>query len=368
MIPLIVDLETEWRGGQNQALLLLKGLYERGHAAELLTAKGSSLGHRAKKAGIYVHEVSRGAFRVPAARKIRWLLKDGRIDVLHANEAHAVTAAWLAGAQRALPFLISRRVGYPIGKSWIAQARYRAAHCIVANSQWVAEQAIASGAPKERLRVVYEGVEIPTLPSLVVREATRTRWGIKNSDKVLGCVGALQSDKGHEWVIRAVARLRQEFPECRLLIAGKGEYLPQLQALVTELELQGQVIFTGFMKDITALYEAIDVFVFPSLFEGLGTSLLAAMGYGVPSITFYGCALGEIVENGRSGLQVEAKNIEAIAKAVAKLLRDPELARQMGEAGRARIAKTFSADHMVEKMLEVYEEVLGTNVGPASAA
>ena len=136
MIPLIVDLDTEWRGGQSQALLLLKGLYERGHAAELLTAKGSSLGRRAKRVGIYVHEVSRGMLRVPAAMKIRGLISDGRVDLLHANEAHAVTAAWLSGAHRSVPLVASRRVGYPIGKSQISQARYRAASCVVANSNF----------------------------------------------------------------------------------------------------------------------------------------------------------------------------------------------------------------------------------------
>ena len=361
MIPLLIDLDTEWRGGQSQALLLLKGLYERGHAAELLTAKGSSLGRRAKRVGIYVHEVSRGMFRLPAAARIRALLSDGRVDLVHANEAHAVTAAWLAGVHRQLPFVISRRVGFPLGKSALAQARYKSAECIVANSHWVAEQAAASGAPQDKLRVVYEGVEIPQLPSAAARQTARAHWGIKPSDKIVGCVGALQSDKGHEWVIRALAELRQEFPEARLLIAGEGKYRPQLEALVAELGLRPKVIFAGFMKNISAAYEAIDLFVFPSLFEGLGTSLLAAMAYAVPSITFFGCALGEIVENERSGIQVEPRNSKAIAQAAAKLLRDPASAQRMGEAGRARVAEKFSAERMVQEMVHVYEDVLGTN-------
>ena len=361
MIPLIVDLETEWRGGQNQALLLLKGLYERGHAAELLTAKGSSLGRRAKRVGIYVHEVSRGLLRVPAALKIRSLMSDGRIDLVHANEAHAVTATWLAGAHRLLPVVISRRVGFPIGKSQIAQDRYRSSNYIVANSQWVAEQAALSGAPKEKLRVVYEGVEIPKLPSAAQREAARLKWGFREVDKVLGCVGALQADKGHEWVIRALAELRQEFPECRLLIAGNGEYRPQLEALVKELGLRQNAVFSGFVKDIAAVYEAIDIFVFPSLFEGLGTSLLSAMSYAVPSITFFGCALGEIVENGCSGLQVEPRNSQQIAEAAGKLLREPDFALQIGKAGRERVIKEFSADKMVQEMVHIYEDVLRMN-------
>ncbi|HEY2456178.1 MAG TPA: glycosyltransferase family 4 protein [Candidatus Acidoferrum sp.] len=362
MIPLIVDLDTEWRGGQNQALLLLKGLYERGHAAELLTAKGSSLGRRAKRVGIYVHEVSRGMLRVPAAIKIRGLISDGRVDLIHANEAHAVTAAWLAGAHRSIPLVISRRVGYPIGRSQIARARYRAATCVVANSNWVAEQAANSGVPVDRLHVVYEGVEVPELPSPTQREVARARWGIRSTHKVLGCVGALQADKGHEWVIRALAELQQECPECRLLIAGNGKYRPHLEELVEELGLRQKVIFAGFLKDISAVYEALDIFIFPSLFEGLGTSLLAAMGYGVPSITFFGCALGEIVESGRSGLQVEARNPRQIADAVAALLRDESFASEIAKSGRERVVEKFSADRMVEQMVQIYEEVLGTNL------
>lgn len=354
MIPLIVDLEMEWRGGQNQALLLLKGLYERGHAAELLTAKGSSLGHRAKKAGIYVHEVSRGGFRLTAARKIRWLMSDGRIDVVHANEAHAVTALWLAGAHRRVPFVISRRVGFPLNKGWIARKRYYAARFVVANSEWVAEQVVASGVPREKLRVVYEGVEIPDLLTAKARAAARATFGIGPAEKLLGCVGAVQADKGHEFVIRALCKLQTEFSNCKLLIAGKGEYLPQLEALVKELALQDRVIFAGFQKEIATVYEALDVFVFPSLFEGLGTSLLAAMSYGVPSVTFFGCALGEIVENGKSGIQVEARNVDEIVKAIALLLGNAALAERMGWAGRERVMEKFSADKMVEEMLDVY--------------
>jgi len=90
MVPLLVDLEREWRGGQNQFLLLLKGLYERGHAAELLAAKGASLGYRAEKAGICVHYTSRHSLRITAARKVHRLMSDGRFDLVHVNESHAL--------------------------------------------------------------------------------------------------------------------------------------------------------------------------------------------------------------------------------------------------------------------------------------
>src|SRR5215469_3594157 len=362
MIPLIVDLETEWRGGQNQALLLLKGLYERGRAAELLTAKRSMLGHRAKKLGIYVHYATRGMFRLAAAMKIRALLREGRFDLVHANEAHAVTAAWLAGAHKIAPFVISRRVGYPLRQGRIAQARYEAADCILANSQWVARQAAASGASREKLRVVYEGTEIPALPGPGERERARARWGVKGNAPLLGCVGVLIPEKGQEWLIRALAELRREYPDARLLLAGEGSSQTGLEILARDLGVEESVIFAGFVKDVANVYAALDVFLLPSFFEAFNNSLLAAMAYEIPCIAFRRGALTEIIEDGRSGLIVSGPDVGEITAAVKKILLDRDFAHLLGESGRARICDNFSADHMVEKTLQIYEELLG---GPA---
>jgi glycosyltransferase involved in cell wall biosynthesis len=358
MIPLLVDLEPEWRGGQNQFFLLLKGLYERGHAAELLAAKGSSLGHRASKAGICVHYTSRGSLRVKAALKIRALLASGQIELVHVNESHALTAAWLAGTQRRMPLLISRRVGFPLGSGYFSRARFGTTSRIIASSHWVAEQAIASGAQPDRVSVIHEGVEIPPLYDDAARQADRGRWGIGPGDSLLGCAGVLLPDKGQEWAIRALAILRSEFPTCKLLLAGEGPDRPRLEKIVADLRLEDAVKFAGFVKDVEAFYRALDIFVFPALFEGLGTSLLAAMAHGVPSVTYFGCALGEIVKNGVSGLQVEPQNAEALAGKLRHLLIDPILAKSMGTAGRQRIAELFSADRMVDETVGLYREVM----------
>lgn len=357
MIPLLVDLEEQWRGGQNQFYLLLKGLYERGHAAELLTAKGSALGHRAAKGGICVHYTSRGALRLPAALKIRGLMSDGRFDLVHANESHALSAAWMARAQNRVPLLIARRVGFPLGQGYFSRARFHAAARMVASSQWVAEQAVKSGAPKDKVSVIYEGVEMPPRFDAASRTAARKRWDIGEDDLLIGCAGVLLEDKGQEWVIRALAQLRGEFPSCKLLLAGDGPNRGRLEQLVAGLKLEGAVIFAGFVRDIDAFYRALDVFVFPALFEGLGTSLLAAMAHGVPSVTYFGCALGEIVESGKSGLQVEPKNPDALAEALRRIFSDKVFAAVLASGGRARIETKFSAERMVDETLRLFREV-----------
>jgi glycosyltransferase involved in cell wall biosynthesis len=359
VIPLIVDLETEWRGGQNQALLLLKGLYERGNAAELVATHGSSLGHRAKKEGIYVHSVSRNMPRLSAAAKIRSILCEGRIELVHANEAHAVTAAWLAVRRRNLPFVVSRRVGYPLSKGWIAQSRYRRANCILANSQWVAEQSIGSGADKAKIRVVHEGALIAAPVTAAVRAQARQRWRVAENTPLLGCVGVLLPDKGQEWLIRALAEVRKVFPDARLLLAGDGPTRHDLEKLTAELHLNSAVIFAGFVRDVESVYAALDVFLLPSFFEAFNNSLLAAMAYEIPSIAFARGALPEIIEDGKNGLLVSGPDVSEIAAAIKNILGDKPFAHALGTAGRQRVAENFSAEQMVEGTLKVYEEVLG---------
>jgi glycosyltransferase involved in cell wall biosynthesis len=355
---LLVDLETAWRGGQNQALLILKGLRARGHAAELVAAKGSALGERAREGGVNVHFVSRGLFRVPAALKIRELVRGGGFDLVHANEAHAVSAVWLAGAHKHIPFLISRRVGYPIGKSRVSRARYEVATRIIANSNWVAEQAGNSGAPRDKLTVVYEGAEIPPLFTEAQRSAARSRWGISGDSPLLGCVGVLLPDKGQEWLIRALAELKKEFPDAKLLLAGDGPCRAKLESLARELRVGESVLFPGFVKDVESVYAALDVFLLPSFFEALNNSLLAAMAYEIPSIAFNRGALGEIIENEKSGLLVTGPDVEEIHNATVRILRNKALAKKLGETGRKRVQVNFSAEKMIEGMIGVYEGAL----------
>jgi len=302
--------------------------------------------------------VSRGMLQLSAAARIRSILREGRIELVHANEAHAVTAAWLAGASRKVPFVISRRVGYPLGQSWIAQARYRAASCIIANSRWVADQAIASGAPKDKLRVAYEGVVIPQGTPPQLRLASRHRWGVAGDAQLLGCVGVLLPDKGQEWLIRALVEVHKEFPSARLLLAGDGPMRGELEALAKTLGLGDAVVFAGFVKDVESVYAALDVFLLPSFFEALNNSLLAAMAHAIPSIAFRRGALAEIIEDGKSGLIVSGPQVQEIYQAVARILRDYNFARRLGEAGRVRVMENFSADSMVERIVEIYDEVL----------
>ena len=119
------------------------------------------------------------------------------------------------------------------------------------------------------------------------------------------------------------------------------------------------VLFSGFVKDVESVYAALDVFLLPSFFEAFNNSLLAAMAYQIPSIAFSRGALSEIIEEGKSGLFVSGPDVGEICSAVKRILYDPPFARSLGQAARLRVADNFTADHMVEGTLKVYEELLG---------
>ena len=260
--------------------MLMTGLERRGHEAELVAVRDSAIASRAQAAGIRTHTVSDTARRLGAAMRLRQLLRQQGFDIAYANEAHALTAAWLARAHRHVPLVAARRVEFPLSRGGISLARYRAAARILAISEAVRRELLAAGLHNEYIELVPDGVEIPEPVTREKRAAARTRWGFHADEPVLVCVGALTAEKGHALLIGAFAKLRREMKSCRLLIAGEGRLRAELEQKAQESGLGAAIIFVGFVSDVESVYAAGDLFVFPSLQEGAGSSLLRAMAYG----------------------------------------------------------------------------------------
>lgn len=355
---LYADLEREWRGGQSQALLTLLGLRERGVDAELVAARNAPLAIRSREAGIPVHEVARLGLRAAAAAVIRRLLPIKSFDLVHLNEPHALTAAWLAGAHKKLPLIVSRRVAYALRQGRLARGRYLAVHRILAISHFVQKSILDSGVAREKVGLVYEGVEVPPLATPEMRRRTRRHWGLSEKETLFGCVGYLLPEKGQELVVRALPVVRAKFPGARLLFAGDGPCRPRLEALARGHGLGNAVIFAGFIKDMSQVYAALDGFVFPSLAEPLGTSLLVAMAWGLPVVAVASGGVPEYVENDVTGLLVAQPDAMLFSDKMLRLLGEPGLAKRLGAAARSAIQMRFTSDHMVENTIRIYEEVL----------
>jgi glycosyltransferase involved in cell wall biosynthesis len=251
---------------------------------------------------------------------------------------------------------------YPLQRNPLARARYHSARRILAVSHFVARSVAASGLAADRVEVVHDGVELPPAQTPETRRQARKRWDANEQEVLLGCVGVLLPSKGQEFLVRSAPLLRAEFPSCRLLLAGEGPCCEQLAVLARQLGVQKAVELTGFVEQIDQLYSALDIFLFPALSEGLSTSLLRAMAHGLPVIALEQEAAPEAIENGRTGLLLSDREPQTIVAAARRLLRDQQYALNLGAAARETIEQRFTADHMVENTLRVYESLMPPGV------
>lgn len=353
-----LDTRPDWRGGQNQILMTMRGQRARGHEVQLMTRRCSPLEQRAVAEKFSVHGFSSRFMRWSAFLCLREIADQQVFDVMHAHDPHALSATWLMRAHRHGALVASRRVAYPLSRGWPGMARYRAAHRVVAVSQFVAKSVLASGIDATRIGVVYDGVEIPPPTSADGRASARRRWNIGDATTLLGCVGYLLPEKGQELLIRAMKIVVEEFPLCKLILAGDGPIRARLESLTEELALRDAVIFAGFVADPESVYQSLDVFAFPSLAEPLGSSLLSAMAHGLPSIAIASGGVPEIIEHQRNGVLVGKPDAGAMADAICRILRGPQSAKYMGDAARKTIEQRFSTDSLSENTLREYGEAL----------
>ncbi len=358
MQPLIIDLGRDFRGGQDQALLLVRGLLTRGHAPKLIAVRNSLLSQRANQAGVSTYEVNSRWRRLDAARAIRRLIREHAVDVVHASEPHGLTSAWLARAHRSVPVVVSRRVELPLSSDSVSLARYRAASRVLPVSNFVRDSVLKSGLPADLIETVFVGVEIPPNISPADREAARNRFSISPESACLGNVAAFVEEKGHVLLLHALADLRAQYPRLILLLAGEGPEKANLQALARQLGIDDMVKFAGFVPDVESVYAATDLFVFPSHQEPLAVAMLSAMAYGLPLVAFASGGNPEAVEDGKNGLLVKDLNSSDLAAAIARLLSNPDEARRLGESARETVKAHFSADRMVDETLRVYETLV----------
>jgi glycosyltransferase involved in cell wall biosynthesis len=352
------DLDREWRGGQNQALLTCMGLIARRNEVELIAVEGGALAKRAKEADVPLRIAQRSGRRWNATREIKEATEAGGVDIVHANEPHALTAAWMARIHRRTALVISRRVAYPIARNWASRSRYRSADRIFAISKFVAGSVVDSGIEPKKIAVVYEGVAIPPPITSETRAAARRAFNFDDDEFVLGCVGYLLPEKNQEQLIRALPELLAIQPKLKLFLAGDGPERRHLQTLAAGLRIRKHILFAGFVERIADVFLALDAFVFPSLAEPLGTSLLAAMSYGLPIAAVASGGVPEYVTHQVNGLLAPQPTAEALVAAIHPLLQDAFLRQDLGTRARHDIAERFSESVMVENTIRAYEEVL----------
>jgi glycosyltransferase involved in cell wall biosynthesis len=310
---------------------------------------------RARTAGLSVRPMAfHGDFSPGALAALARLVRETRPDIVHLHDPHAVSAG-LAVSSLAPGFrkIASRRVDFPLRGVW-SRWKYGACRRVIAVSGAIAAQLERDGVPRDRVRVVYEGVPDRSAPPDGARALEEL--GVPPGAPVVGNVAALTGHKDHGTLIEAAALVRRRTDAAWFVVVGEGELRGELEQKARALGVQDRLIFAGFREDVDRLLAAFSVFCLSSHMEGLGTSLLDAMAFGRPIVATAAGGIPEAVEDGMTGRVVPPRDPAALADALIDVLGDEPRRRAMGAAGRRRYEERFTADRMVEQTLAIYEE------------
>jgi glycosyltransferase involved in cell wall biosynthesis len=303
---------------------------------------------------------------IEAIRLIRYIRRNA-IQVVHSYGLYpnifTIPAARLARAEVVVASIRDRGDIYSPFQRWLQKLVCRLADCVLVNAEAIRETLIAEGYRPDNIVVIRNGYARPRMAEAQSIRGIREELGWPADAPVVMLVSRLNRMKGIEYFLDAASMVAAKMPETRFLLVGDGSIKPELKDHAACLGLSGRVAFTGFRTDVATLLAQVDLSVLPSLSEGLSNTLLESMAAGVPVIATRVGGNPEAVEDGVSGLLVPARDSAALADAIGRLLQNRALALKMAQAGKKRIAETFSMERSIREVERLYEQLVSTS-GP----
>ncbi len=358
MFTLHIDTARTWRGGQNQALLTVLGLRERGHRAVLVAHPEGALARRASEGHDLIRLAPAHEVDFAAGFRLSRVLRELKPDVIHAHDPHGVSMATMAlstmrSATRPL-LVAARRVDFHLKQNAFSRWKYKSVDLMICSSDAIRQMVVKDGVPADRAVTVHEGIDAERIAGLPAADIHKELW-LPPRCPIVGNIGALVPHKGQRYLIEAAPRVVRAFPDAAFLVFGEGQLKHALQQQIKHLGLDRHVRLVGFRPDVLSMLKGFDVFVMSSVTEGLGTSILDAMAASRPVVGTAAGGIPEAVEHGVTGLVVPAQHPADMAEAIITLLRDPDTRARMGAAGLARAREHFNVDRMVDETLAAYE-------------
>jgi len=365
---LYIITAAEYGGAPLHVLQLMEYMLQQGHEVGLVAAPEPRLMERAKALGVEVFPNHHFVRPIKPWKDVRalWVvfksIKSFKPDLVHAHSTKAGYAARLACAIFHKPVVFTAHGwAFTEGKklwerkllSMIERLAAKVTARVICVSRYDREQALRWKVAKpEQLVVIYNGIK----PGPFL-EASGTSLRLKlglNNPPVLTFVGRLVPQKDPLTLLKAIKIL----PKGTLLMVGDGELRPHVEKYVCKHNLNKRVLILGQRKDVPRILAASDIFILSSRWEGLPYTIIEAMIVGLPIVATRVGGVSELVEDGVTGFLVPPKDPKALAEAIQKLLDDPELRKEMGQAGREKALREFTLDRMLHETEKVYEGVL----------
>jgi glycosyltransferase involved in cell wall biosynthesis len=355
-------------GVENMLVSLAQELGQQGCRAIVGVFRNSHCPHvevaeQAKRQGIEVEIIPcEGRWDWSVAREIRRLIEKHDVDVLHPHGYKADLYA-CAAAMGNRAALVATSHNWPSKElsmrtyAVIDRLALRRFDRVVVVSDAVAQILRNSGVANEKVELIPNGVDLARFRN--VKPSLRHELVLADNP-VIGFVGRLVAEKGGAALLKAGQRVLAKHPQARLVLVGEGPAREEWQALARELGIEAQVTFTGARNDMPEVYASFDVMVLPSEIEALPMCLLEAMASAKPVIATRVGAVPRLIMNATTGMLIEPGDVNALTKAMLRLLEDRGFALRLGEKGRERVAQHFSAEQMAKNYIGTYEQVLAS--------
>lgn len=365
-------------GMKGHLVSLVTGLRDLGCTVEIACPGNSLMTTELMEKGLTVHPVTLVGPLNPAKdmvciSEIKRIIDQGNYDLVHFHGSKAGlvgrVAAVLAGCKNTVVTAhnfviyeevpIAKKIVFRYGESLLSRVTSK----IITVSRALKHDLVLNyKITPEKIVPIYNGIDLAKYDQLPSRDLAREFYGIKPETLVIGTVARMAPQKGLKYLIDAAAKICNHSngtsPDILFVIAGDGPLKPELERFAVDIGVRDKVLFPGYIDDINGLFACLDIFVIPSIAEGLSITTIEAMAAGLPVIASRVGGLPELVTEGVTGLLIQPRNTTALAIAINSLVNDRGMRVQLGANGKIFARDRFSIENMVEQTIKVYQTVI----------
>ena len=333
--------------------------------------KPNELLDQAKSAGLETLSIPTSrALDLRALGALKRALVDRHVALLCTHGYKPSVLGRLASKAKGVPMLAFSR-GFLRGSfkvalyEWLERRAFEKAQGVVAVSHGEAKRLQSLGVKNEHIWVVHNAVSANGLrqENRKQQNSVFDRFGIRSGSKLVVSAGRLSPEKGHQYLLEAVAGLNGMAGDISFVFCGHGPCKGDLERKAGELGIADRCRFVGFRKDLDEIFAAMDLLVLPSLTEGLPNVVLEAFAVAKPVVASAVGGVPELVEDGVDGLLVPPKRPDLLAGAIEKCLSAPEKMRAMGAAGYEKVKSRFTFESQARKLEKIYQDTFERRAG-----
>ena len=364
-----------WAGAEVQLLSLMRYLARLpGFECSVILFNEGRLAEELRKLPVSLTVISEQTFSpMGIAYRLAKALRKIRPDVVHTHKYKDSFIGTLVARSLGIPYVVRTVHGLPepfMGLRNAKMVAYTAADRLMTG--WFVDRVVAVSSDIEKVLIgmygsnrvscIHNGIDLEAVRVTTSREAFRRKWQIPEDAVVIGTVGRLVPVKGHAILLDATRILQASIGNVALVLVGDGPLRKDLEANAKRLGLEKSVIFAGQQDQSYDFMNMMDVFVLPSLHEGIPMVVLEALALQRPVVATRVGGIPEVIEHGQTGFLAEPSDASSLARLLQRLVEDLPMAVSIGKAGRTRVEEKFTARTMAGKTAELYEQVLSKEI------